>query len=217
MKTIQLKLDAAWHFFESNSQQFRPVKNKHNFHHGDLLYKDSEFFLVHRKKKIVPISWCQAGKKIYGNIRNFTRRSFNVSKQKVVFAFKINADEEVQTSIKPDTYPYPYERIEPVRIPPSNKSDKPDLTIAERRAKELMRHVVSSNPRLSMKGNFLYVNSKNGKSYYISIRNGVVYNSFHRSVCVTMRCGRENIPLYDQIIAKALTIAYAHKRISTLN
>lgn len=217
MKTIRLNLDTAWFFFDSKSQQFRPVKKKRNFHHGDLLYKDSEFFFVHRKKKVVPISWCHAGKKIYGHTRNLTQRSFNVSRQKVVFAFEINADEEVQTSIKPHTYPYPYDRIEPV-IPRAPKDpDNPKLTVAERRAKELMRQVAYNTPRLRMNGNYIIIKSRNGRLYRISIQTGYVYNKLNQTICVAINCHGENIPLFDKIIAKALTIAFAPQRIYTLN
>ena len=53
MKPIRLNLGKEWYYFD-HTQRFRPVGNKTNFVNGALLYKDSEFFLVHKKKKIFP-------------------------------------------------------------------------------------------------------------------------------------------------------------------
>lgn len=213
MKTLRLNLGIKWFFFDSNSQQFRPVKNKRNFHHGDLLYKDSEFFLVHKKKKMIPISWCRVGKKIYGRLQSTGGQMRRVSKEKVIFAFGINKDEEVQTSIKPQTFPFYQEEIPPTL---TSNIKGPILSEAKKRAYSLMYQVAQSQERLRIKGKYIYIKSKNGKNYKICTSTGQVYNGIQSPICV-WASNIGNTPLFDQIIAKALTIAYAPKRISTLN
>ena len=218
MKPIRLKLGKDWYYFHPTSQRFRPVGNKRTFKAGVLLYRDSEFYLVVPRKKLKAVSWNFAGKKIYEIVNGTSnRRNFKISSKKILFAFRISEEEEVQTCIKRDTVPYAsgafpeLEVNQPIAPTPPFPS-----TEAEKRAKRLLYQIVNSNPRLQIRNNSLYIRSKNHKIYRIGLATGNVHDIENNFVCVqTYNC--KDLPLYDIIIAKALAIAYAPNRISTLN
>lgn len=220
-KTIQLKLGNGWYFLDTNSKQFRPVGNKRNFLLGDILYQNSAFYKVVPKRKLQEIGWSHAGKEIYRLIgENTNINTRKISKNKLLFAFKINADEEVQTCVNPSSFPPRRERNRATisdEIDNEAKNFAQNLSSAEARAKTLLHKIVHSDHRLKFqKSHHLIINSINHQHYRIDLKTAQVYN--HRGVplCVVVWGQYCNLPHYDRIIAKALTIAYAPQRISTL-
>ncbi|MFX1295581.1 MAG: hypothetical protein ACFFD2_12120 [Promethearchaeota archaeon] len=219
MKIIQLNLGKNWYYFIS--QRFRPVGKKRNFKAGDLLYKDSEFYIVVPKKKIKMISWNHAGKKIYEALGGTSKYpNYKVSKSKILFAFQINDEEKVQTCLKCDTIPVKktYYHDLSVKDLPENytPSTLPILSNnAEKRAKTLFHKIVSSDPRFSIHGKYLFIKSINYKIYQISLISGIILDTNKKVICIYCSCSKY-LPFYDIILSKALTIAYAPKLISTL-
>lgn len=214
MKTVHLNLNKDWYFFDS--QQFRPINRKQNFINGDLLYHNSQFYLVHHKKKIVPISWPHAGKILYSRTGNkgSRGRTITVSKLKQIFAFTINAEEEVQTSVKPTNYPFNMPDDEP--LPESSQDDSKKLSPPEKIARKLLLECVRSYDRLEIRGNFIMIHSKNHRLYRISMRTRQTYDIKSNPICVTPIYGC-SLPHFDVLLAKALTIAYAPHLIRTLH
>ena len=217
MKRIHLKLGKEWYYFDPYSQRFRQIGNRRTFKAGELLYRDSEFYLVVPRKKLKAISWNYAGKKIYELVNGTSdRHNFNISSKKILFAFQISDEEEVQTCIKRDTVPYAsgtYPELDgDLPLAPSPPVPSTDT---EKRAKTLLHTIVNSSPRLQIRNNSLYIRSINHKVYRISLASGSVHDIKNNFICVYIyNC--KDLPLYDIIIAKALAIAYSPNRICTL-
>ncbi|HUX98934.1 MAG TPA: hypothetical protein VMV49_05235 [Candidatus Deferrimicrobium sp.] len=223
MVDVTLKLNEDWYYLASDT--FRPVGNKRHFSPGEILYntRQNEFFLTVPKKKLKRISEFHAGKKIYEQTGDSQQgRLRKVSKEKSIFAFKLNKDEEVQTCLKLKTLPsnqriaieaprnYPNQEI---NNPYINYYTKPD---AERRAKALFYRIIRNHWRFQVQDQFLLIHSVNGKIYKICLRTGYVFTANNLPRCVTVFSYHYLLPHFDKILAKALTIAYSPQRISTL-
>ncbi len=210
MKIIRLNLGPDWYYF--TAQRFRPVGKKRNFVAGDLLYRDSEFYLVVPRKKLKKISWNHAGKRIYGELSAIhDRNNFRISKKKILFAFEINPEEEVQTCLKDGTLSFQPTNYE---LAGTNTAQHKMPEFAEKRAKAIFCQMVRAHSRLKVRNNSLYVRSRNHRTYRISLKSGVVYDLYDKSICVYSPSS--TLPFYDILLGKALTIAYAPERIYTL-
>lgn len=222
MATVNLKLNEHWHYL--NSQRFHPVGNKRTFKIGTVLYdtKNSEFFLTVPKKKLKPISWVEAGKHIYEQTRDSRFGSVRrVSKKKILFSFKINAEEEVQTCLKRENFPDTINVAHPLpmyRVQTSAPKASISSSQAQLRAKALLFRLVQEHNRFKIQNGYLKVKSINGKIFRISLTSGMVYNRKNAFVCVIIRNQLSyRLPLFDHIISKALTLAYAPQLINTLH
>ena len=224
---IILHLNRDWYYLQS--EEFRRVGNRRTFRAGDILYnsRDSEFFLVVPKKKLKAINWAHAGKEIYERTR-YTRAGniHRISKRKILFSFRINEEEEVQTCVKPESFPIiegqtprpipprrPHYHYRYLNVPTATESPKLD---AERRAQALFYDFVRTHAQFSVVKNELKIWSKNGHIYKMNLNTGFVYDANEKYICVWIS-DRQRLPRYDKIIAKAITIAYAPELISTLS
>jgi hypothetical protein len=208
MKAIRLNLGNAWYYFAS--QKFHPVGNKRNFLPGDLLYRDSEFYRVVPKQKLKKISWTQGGKYLYQVLGGEgSRPNYQISKRKILFAFKPNAEEEVQTCVKPTSFSLkqraiPEDEVAEIKKPADTSKSRLE---AQKRAKTLLYNFVRTNNNMVLYEDFLYLRSTNRKFYSISLDTGAVYNITDKGG----RCVRVkgiDLPMYDIVLAKALVIAY---------
>ncbi|MHA1652340.1 MAG: hypothetical protein ACTSYB_19315 [Candidatus Helarchaeota archaeon] len=222
-KVIRLNLSNDWLYFDS--RKFRPVGNKRNFRPGDLLYRDSEFYVVDRRTKLKKISWPQAGKLIYNKLdaREFEKFRYRqgpskLSKQKILFKFQINEEEEVQTSLKVNTFPdiIIFERTHPDLNDLQQETPRKAITGAEKLAKSIFYTVIRKHKCFKIRGVNLIIKSKNGKMYRINLNSGQVFSLKNYPICVASY-GSWSLPFFDQVLAKALTIAYAPERIYTLS
>ncbi len=93
---------------------------------------------------------------------------------------------------------------------------------AVQKARRLLREIVQEHACLNVEDGEVIVESANGRRYAISIKSGTTYrigSKKRRFVCVHVPYSFPNghvLPLADRIIATALTIAYAPRRINTL-
>jgi hypothetical protein len=222
LSNITLKLNEDWYYLASDT--FCPVGNKRHFSIGEILYntRQDTFFLTVPKKKLKPISEFHAGKKIFEYAGDSQQgRLWKVSKEKSIFAFKINKDEEIQTCLKFKTLPsYKTIAADASRNYPNqaiynliNHYITPD---AERRAKTLFYKIIRNHSRFHVQNHFLVIHSVNENVYRICLRTGSVYAANNLPRCVTVLPHCYPLPHYDKILAKALTIAYAPQRISML-
>ncbi len=85
---------------------------------------------------------------------------------------------------------------------------------AMRKANKEMKRIVNTVDRIEIENDSLIVKSTNGKVYHINLKTGGVTSEKKPHICTNY--GGAILPLPDEIIAKALTIAYKPKQINTL-
>jgi len=216
---IILNLPSDWYYFQSN--QFIPVRNKKTFELGDLLYstRTNAFYITTPRQKLRRISQQQLGKQIYRRTTEFQPHQVRrVSKEKSSFTFKMNKKWEITSYVKK----YQPNRIDPTII--SGYAPRPPLTEeariaalnANERAKSLFYRIIQDDAHFRTNGHVLFIKSENGQTYQIELNSGMVRCFNGGYLCVTVLTGGKTLPLYDIILAKALTIAYGPNKISSL-
>ncbi len=235
-KQIRLKLSHDWSKF--NGKEFEKVRNQRNFQIGEILKKADQFYLTTKKglkeitkkfayKKIIKHEKINPEELTKGYFpRSGYRRSFG-SKKKIV--------------IKHNKTPglYCYERYLgasikagiSITLHTSNKKVKDLIKIfnarigrpyqpptfspeAINKAKKELKNLIKINNQLKVVNDNLVVTSKNGRIYNINLLSGAVSSKKKSYICTWSSTTR--LPLPDEIIAKALTIAYKPKQIRTL-
>jgi hypothetical protein len=233
---IRLKLSDEWYRF--NGTNFVEVKNRRNYVIGDILKKGNRFYMT-RKNGLKEIKDNLAYKKMFRmaqkvNPDNFQRGYFrgrryrrNSSKNKVAISLNQTTGVHVHERrlgawVKTDvtlTFHLSDERVkELIRIindrinpnfhPPSFTPE------AMGKANKEMKRIVNKIDRIEIENDSLIVKSTNGKVYRINLKTGGVTSDKKPFIC-TYHDGAI-LPLPDEIIAKALTIAYKPKQINTL-
>ena len=216
---IILNLPSDWYYFHSN--QFIPVRNKKAFESGDLLYSTriNAFYIATPRQKLKQISQQQLGKQIFKRTTELQPHQVRrVSIEKSSFTFKMNKNWEITSYVK---------KYQPNRIDPtitSGYTPRPPLTEeariaalnANERAKSLFYRIIQDDAHFRTNGHVLFIKSENGQTYEIELSTGTVRNFNGGYLCVWVSMRQSSLPLYDVIIAKALTIAYAPDKISTL-
>ena len=227
---IRLKLNENW--LKYNGSIFVSVQNQRNFAIGDILKKHKNYFLV-TKKGLKPIKEKMAFKKLikstikenpnYLSVPGYfrwgnNRRSYSRPKQKI----KVQHNEIykktpcyynkciMQMTNISITLHISVEEAQIIRdfftvrrISNYSNSYKPE---ANERAKAILKKIVKNDGRLSIFKDTLVIRSINKKVYTISLKNGEVSSNDKDSICVQL--SYTQLPLSDEILAKALTIAY---------
>ncbi|MDD1778632.1 MAG: hypothetical protein LUQ65_10735 [Candidatus Helarchaeota archaeon] len=219
MKKIILNLPSDWYYFHAN--QFIPVRNKKAFESGDLLYstRTNAFYITTPRQKLRQISQQQLGKQIYRRTTEFQPHQVRrVSKEKSSFTFRMNKRWEITSYMKTYQPDRPNVAITTgyVSRPPLTEEARIAALNANERAKCLFYRIIHDDAHFHTNGHVLFIKSENGKTYEIELSSGGVRNFNGGYLCVSVHMGINTLPLYDVILAKALTIAYAPEKISTL-
>jgi hypothetical protein len=217
---IILNLPSDWYYF--NAGQFIPVRNKRAFAAGDLLYstRTTAFYIATPRQKLRQISQQQLGKQIYRRTKEVQLYQVRrISKEKSSFAFRMNENWEINCYVKTHQPSRTDVTIASGYAPngtPLTEEARLAALNANERAKALFHRIIQGDPHFRINGNVLFVKSENGKTYEIELGSGMVRNINGGYVCVYVSTVKGTLPLYDVLIAKALTIAYAPEKISTL-
>ncbi len=185
-----------------------------------ISFRINAFFIAIPKQKLRQISQQQVGKKIYERTKEFQPNQVRkVSKAKSSFAFRMNKKWEITSYVK------------------TNQPDRTNVTIASgyasngtllteeariaalsanKRAKCLFYRIIQDDAHFRTNRHVLFIKSVNGKTYEIELSSGMVRCFNGGYLCVAVLMGKNTLPHYDVILAKALTIAYAPDKISTL-
>ena len=222
---INLHLNCAWYLL--TFQRFLPIGAKRSFRQGDLLYCASNmafYTVVPEKKKLAYATRGQVETIIRQDLvgtRGLGRQS--PSKRKVILVFDGSKCQNMKPLLRQDLShfelafqeapPRPRYTGYPWHLPQAS-SYLPDFQ-AEQRAKKLFQSLMATITQVQIEGKWVRVKSQNGETYQVDLSTGRVYHANGGPICVYVS-EREILPLYDKIIAKALTIAFAPDKISTL-
>ncbi|NVM01939.1 MAG: hypothetical protein HWN67_06365 [Candidatus Helarchaeota archaeon] len=236
-KQIRLKLSDDWSRF--NGKEFVKVRNQRNYQIGEILKKADQFFLT-TKKGLKEIKEKFAYKKIIQNVkkinpgelskglypRNGYRRSFRSRKKMVIkhnkttslYCYESYMGALIKTGISL-TFHASNKNVKDLVKIFNNRIGRPYQPptfspSAINKAKKELDYIIKNDDHLKLENDNLKVTSKNGRIYNINLLSGAVSSKKKSYIC-TWSSGTR-LPLPDEIIAKALTIAYKPKQIRTL-
>lgn len=237
-KRIHLKLSDTWTRF--NGTEFVNVRNQHNFHIGDILKKEHQYFLI-TTNGLKAISEKHAHSKIIKMVQNINPDNLvevnhstrlhgriNKSKRKIIiahnqttgiFCYSNYNNLCIKTRIDATLYLSDENVKNLISIITERRNRLNQYTpivfspIVIDKAKKQLENLIKSDLHFEVNKNKLLIKSINGKTYTIDLNTGHVYSKNKRYICVATP---QNLPLPDVILAKALTIVYHPRQISTL-
>ncbi|MFX0138538.1 MAG: hypothetical protein ACFFDN_33150 [Candidatus Hodarchaeota archaeon] len=235
-KQIRLKLSDNWTRF--NGKEFVSVRNQRNFQIGEILKKEDQFYLI-TKKGLKEINTNFAYKKIIQTVKKINPNELSKGLLRGSYRRRIRSRKKITINHNKTPSLYCYTRYMGALVKRnisltfhlSDESVKDLIKIFDNRigqkyqpptfsplvinkAKNELNNIVNKMDCLEIENDNLKITSKNKRIYYINLLSGRVSSKKKDAICVYSLGTR--LPLPDEIIAKALTIAYKPKQIRTL-